>query len=231
MKKNFTLIELLVVIAIIAILASMLLPALSKARAMARSAQCINNLKQGGLAFTMYANDENDLLPHLDGNTMWATLISPYIGGQIGYMYFGSYTKDNAFMTCAGPANGPISVAPDVSFPFSSFSYGVSYSEWATTDGVPFSWSSWGGSLPLTRVKPNTFLCADNRPDNIPAFIMACDIRNHPGARSWDTSFAMTAGIDFRHNNYANFMLADGSVNKATLAELKADGNTLLTTK
>ncbi len=63
---GFTLIELLVVIAIIAILAAMLLPALGAAKARAQRIQCVSNLKQQGIACTMYLDDNKDRFPSND---------------------------------------------------------------------------------------------------------------------------------------------------------------------
>ena len=86
----FTLIELLVVIAIIAILASMLLPALAKAKCKALSTKCMNNQRQWALAFKMYADDNRDYVPEegdvsktiftTNNSDGWYNMVAPYAG-------------------------------------------------------------------------------------------------------------------------------------------------------
>jgi len=94
-QRAFTLIELLVVIAIIAILASMLLPVLGKAKEDGIRLRCVNNIKQLGLAMQMYADDNNSLLPAPHGSEVWnATDFLPWSQMMVAY-----YNNTN-LLTC-----------------------------------------------------------------------------------------------------------------------------------
>jgi prepilin-type N-terminal cleavage/methylation domain-containing protein/prepilin-type processing-associated H-X9-DG protein len=75
-REGFTLIELLVVIAIIAILAAILFPVFAKAREKAKQSTCTSNLKQVGMAFNMYAQDWDGIVPKLVYGRQWARVLS-----------------------------------------------------------------------------------------------------------------------------------------------------------
>jgi prepilin-type N-terminal cleavage/methylation domain-containing protein len=92
-NSNFTLIELLVVIAIIAILASMLLPALSQARDTAKEAVCKSNLKQIGYAMCMYTNDYNRYYPQAPVISTLTECWDYQLAGYMNYKFKGSISE------------------------------------------------------------------------------------------------------------------------------------------
>ena len=136
--SGFTLIELLVVIAIIALLVSILLPSLNKAKELAKRVVCLSTLRSGGLGFSLYVEDFEGVLPPTD--IYWNRRIAPYAGGSDDLAYdcdaFGQ-----EFARCPG-------MEDDV-----YRTYGANY------PGV--FCISFFGSARLELVPPNVFLIGD----------------------------------------------------------------------
>jgi len=121
-KRGFTLIELLVVIAIIAILAAILFPVFSQAKAAAKQSACLSNLKQMGTAFFMYLEDEDDRMPDrrdlkqsLPGGwrpwTSWPTS-DPRAAWALLVLH--PYTKNDDIWSCPSMAGGTLGSAIQV---------------------------------------------------------------------------------------------------------------------
>lgn len=113
---GFTLIELLVVIAIIAILAGLLLPALSRAKARGQAVRCASNMRNWSLATLMYIDDSNDCLP-LFGDLssdytkpFWHAKLAPYIARQMepGKLFGQTQVYHDEVRRCPGGGIGPV---------------------------------------------------------------------------------------------------------------------------
>ncbi len=213
MKKEFTLIELLVVIAIIAILASMLLPALNKAREKSQASKCLGNHKQLGSAMIMYTGDFKGWLPTatVDGGVpaYWKFQLSHYMG-KGGYTWSQVQSDRKAFGKNSAYGCPTFSGVP------------VANASWETSQPGRYSglgWNRWVSYNPLLtgtgsdRAQKLTAFKKHASESALIGDVPDGDVHVSTSQDNYETidrKDAVPSRVAARHSNGGNYLWADG---------------------
>jgi len=233
---GFTLIELLVVIAIIAILAAMLLPALAKAKAKGQQTACLSNMRQWGLAETMYLDDNRQVFPWpryqvsnttiqdnplwsdvLDyynvgtGNDVWFNALPSYVAGKPLYSWAINATGQNSFATLSSIFTCPTSVAQGINP--ANVSPSTGYMNASTRPLFQYA----ANSKSLAN-ESSTAILKSSMVAHPSAFVLFTDVRDRSddlpyyGTTPTDlaTPHCYTTRISARHDKGGNITFSDG---------------------
>jgi len=237
-NHGFTLIELLVVIAIIAILAAMLLPALAKAKSRAQQANCLSNLREWGLANSLYVGDYNESFPWpryqvsqtaIQDNPLWTQVVSFYDLNQGNDVWFNglpSYVGGKPLYSWANNPNGFASLNSIFTCP-TALALGITSADISASHGFMDA-----SARPLFNYSMNSKSLA-NEASNArlksqmivqpSAFVLFSDVRTRSddmpffvvgSANQTDlaTPHCYTTRFSARHNQSGNITFSDGHV-------------------
>jgi prepilin-type N-terminal cleavage/methylation domain-containing protein/prepilin-type processing-associated H-X9-DG protein len=227
-SRGFTLIELLVVIAIIAILAAMLLPTLSKAKARAQQISSLSNSRQWGLANSMYSDDNNQRYPfpryqvsslQQQDNPLWGDVVTFYnlkVGNDVWFNALPAYVAAKPLYVSAADPNHfnetksiftcPTVVSQGINPVDTPFNHG--YMQPSARPLFNYSMNSQGGAnLKTSAIKsPSAFVFFSevrNRSDETPFYASAANLIDLATPHSYVTRYSA------RHNKGANLTFSD----------------------